>query len=1169
MSGKTNPSTPNGVVIIGNTVPAVQTALSLAQMGVDVKIVTGKASLGCDDSNGTISDLNQNKHFLMPLFLRAACHPRVTLYTNSDVESIEGKKGDFKIQVVQRPRFIDEQLCTSCRRCQAECSARITALIDEHKVVHSAIHTPNLVSRSVPSAYVIDKDGMAPCQASCPLGINIQGFVSLLANGKPDKALSLITEKAPLAGILGRVCKHPCEEKCNRSKVDNPLTIRSLHRFAADNAGGGIVYKKKAEHVATKSKIAVIGSGPAGLTAAWELTRRGYLPVVFESHSVIGGMLATGIPRFRLPKEVREREIEAIIKQGVNIRTGITVGRDITLTYLKERGYNTFFLAIGTQQNNRLNIKGEDLDGVVDCLSLLLTLNLKVDTFVGSNIVIVGGGNAAIDCARVALRSGAQKVTIAYRRSGDEMPADPEEVIEALNEGINIEYQVIPVEILGHNSCVTSVLCQKTRRADEILENGQYKFEPIPDTEFVIEADHVVVAVGQSPNAAQLGFEGLKIDQRTGIIKVDPLTMETSIPGIFAGGDCVTGPNNVVDAMAAGLRAAESICRYIQGRDLVVRRNIEPPQTADVDLDMVEIRPFKRAVMPVLPLQKRKNSFEETTTGLSTVVASKEAQRCLNCGLCSQCMECAAVCEAGAVCHSDSTKHLELGAQTVLKFPLADTKRVESQVGEARQESAKKGIYVIAPSEDTLENQLTTAMAAAFETMMDISPGKMEKEDTDQFKKLVSTQSDKSDSESIIDNRKQTGVFLCRCNGSIDTILDFQGITRHLVETDGVAFVGEISQACVEINTEQIAGIVRDQKLERIVVAACRCCNIDQLCYSCSDRRRICLQLISDKLASASSLVIEYVNIREQCAWLNKDEPGAATEKALQIISAGVARARLAQQQEKVKRIILPSIAVIGGDEATVISANALASRGYQVTFITCFEPKRDTAKDKKDLFEQLKDSDIDVRKWSEMASFNGSPGYYEMTFHNGLDGDCIKVGAVLVSISGVNKSSLDCAKGLLGRVIAHAMKNEDYGDFISAACRNVTFRDNSGIFILQTERESSPGSKLYGLAAANQVTGYIEQPGISGTNVAVKISDGLCRGCGDCSKICPYIETRQREDGTTYAYIDTALCTGCGLCISCCPAGAITQPMQSDEQIIATLRVMLTQPRVLSEVYE
>jgi len=389
------------VAVVGSTGAAIEAAYTLAQMGVEVKLITASRALGWDVAGGAApGDSSLDQRLLWPLLLRAKSHPLITLYTGAEVESVEGNKGDFRMQVVQRPRYIREDLCAGCGRCQVECSARVTSLFGGQKITHTAIHTPLLGARSVPSAYVIDKNGLAPCHVACPLGINVQGFVSLLANGKTDRALALINEVAPLSGILGRVCQHPCEDNCTRAQVDSAVSIRALHRYAADNAGGSIRYSRKYPASSWAGRIAIVGSGPAGLTAAWQLARLGYSPTVFESHGVIGGMLATGIPRFRLPREVREREIGAIIKDlGIDVRTGITVGRDVTVAYLKERGYRAFFLSIGAERNNKLNIPGEELEGVVDCMSLLLTLNLKVDTFVGSNVVVIGDGNSAIDSA--------------------------------------------------------------------------------------------------------------------------------------------------------------------------------------------------------------------------------------------------------------------------------------------------------------------------------------------------------------------------------------------------------------------------------------------------------------------------------------------------------------------------------------------------------------------------------------------------------------------------------------------------------------------------------------------------------------------------------------------------------------------------------------------------
>jgi NADPH-dependent glutamate synthase beta subunit-like oxidoreductase/NAD-dependent dihydropyrimidine dehydrogenase PreA subunit len=1177
MAGKLKTGASKGAAIIGSSVAAVQAALTLAQMGVVVKLITTSASLGWDGIVSNISSSSpQFKRFTLPLLLQATKHPLITLYTRAEIESIEGEKGDFKIKVLQRPRYILEELCTGCGSCQEECSARITSIVKGQKVKHTAIHAPLLEKKAVPSAYVIDKNGLAPCQAACPLGINVQGFVSLLANDKTDKALALINETAPLAGILGRVCTHPCEDSCNRIKVDSPVFIRALHRYAADNAPGGISYKHKLPAKSREEKIAIIGSGPAGLTAAWELTRRGYSPVVFESHSVVGGMLATGIPRFRLPREVREREIEAITKLGVNIRTGIAVGRDVTFVYLKERGYKAFFIAIGTQQNNELNIPGEELDGVVDCMSLLLTLNLKVDTFVGSNIVIVGGGNAAIDSARVALRSGARKVTIAYRRTRAEMPAAPEEVTEATHEGINIEYQVIPVEILGDGSSVTGVRCQKTKLTDEIMENGQHKPEPIPGTDFVIDADHVVVAVGQSPNAPQLDMDGLDMDKRTGVIKVNPLTMQTSIPGVFAGGDCVTGPNNVVDAMAAGLRAAESIDRFIQGNNLETGRSLEPPKTAEVNLETAEISPHKRASMPVIKLQKRLSSMEETTTGLSAQIAQRESQRCFNCALCSRCMECTTTCELGAVFHDDVIKKIDLRAQAVLKFLSSDTTST-ANIDNICPGFDIDGIQIISPKGDgDLASQLTQAMAVALETAIEIKPRKVKAKRTPNPAELEISSTPPVTPSKQTTKSKQVGVFLCRCGNSISSAIDFQSVAQKLSGSPRVTYVQEISQACTESGAKQIANQTTRQRLDSIVLAACRCCSWDQMCYSCTDRRSLCLKYLNQYLILPHNTLVEFVNIREQCAWVHKENPADATHKAGQLISAGVSRALAASPFAPTEQSILPRVLVIGRSLANLAAARALATRGYHVELIASQQTKH--GQDKKEgipqqLFEQLKKANVIVKPWPDDLKLSGSPGNYEAELKYGSEIESVATGAVLVDVEGIGKKESSLLKdasvsGLLGRIISRTNISGFFGSPDTNLLHGITIKETAGIFLLPSDGTGVPKDQvLRGLATAARVATYLEQVKVRPRDLVVNIDSKLCRGCGNCAEICSFIEMRTSDNGMISAFIDKALCLGCGTCIPCCPTGAITQPLQSDKQIIATLCSILNPEKIMSEV--
>ncbi len=1169
MAAKPNSGVSKTVGIIGSNVAAIQAALTLAQMGVKVKLITNLTAFGLDDAlNNMPRNSPLDQRLLWPLWLRVANHPLITLYAGSEVISIEGKQGDLKIQVIQNPRYVHEDLCTGCGRCQAECSANVTSVLRGQKITHSAIHTPIPGTKSVPSAYIIDKNGIASCQVSCPLGINVQGFVSLLARGKTNKALALINEAAPLADILGRVCTHPCENNCNRGQVDSPVYIQALHRYAADNATGAIEYTRKFPAGSREGKIAIVGSGPAGLTVAWELTRRGYSPEVFESHGVIGGMLATGIPRFRLPREVRERAIEAIKKLGINIRTGITVGRDVTLAYLKERGYRVFFLAIGAQQNNKLNIAGEELEGVVDCMSLLLALNLKVDTFVGQNVVVIGGGNAAIDAARAAFRLGAGKVTVFYRRTRAEMPAIPEEVAQAINEGVKIKYRTVPVEILGDGNKVTGVRFQRTKLSSKIMANSRHSPELIPSSDFVVDADHVVVAIGQSPIVSQLNLKSLATDSNTGVIQVNPITLETSIPGVFAGGDCIMGPNNVVEAMAAGLRAAESIDRYMQGCDLEAGRSLEPPQTAEIQIETMEVSPHKRAHMPTVQLKKMLKSFEETTTGLPANKAQIEAQRCLNCARCSQCMECTEVCELGAVFHQDGIRHFEVEVQTLLQFP-SNSSKEEVHIGDVDQEAVIEGFHIAhVSSNDSLTHQVTKAMAIAMETAINFKAREGEEIQEQDFARLdTKPKNHKEISEQTLDITKPVGVFLCSCGGSINSVIDFETMWSKLSQLPEVACIRETAQACTEAGTKEIARQVTELQLDRIVLAACRCCNAQQVCYSCTDRRIMCQQYLDEHLILPYKTIVEFVNIREQCAWAHKDTPKDATHKALQIVLAGIARAKIATSLPSEENPILPSALIIGGGFADITTAKALTSYGYQVELVATQSPQQNK------LIEQLQGSNVMVKAWPTSLKLDGSPGNYEAVLEYDSEIYHAPVGAVLVNMEQlINGTTSLTTKtfnaGLLGRIISRIGNSSYFSGVSDDIIREITIGERSGIFLVLPNGAKSPEEQtIHGLAIAARVSNWLEHANLSPRATAVIIDSKLCRGCGDCADICPYIEMKENKNETVYAYINNLLCLGCGACVARCPAGAITQPLESDKQLVHTLQSMLHRGDIQSRV--
>ncbi len=1158
-----------GVAVIGDSVGAAQAALALADLGVKVNMIISSPSLGLSNTVDSAFPASSEKLLsIWPLLLRAASHPLVALHTNSEVTNIAGKQGRFTIRATRHPRYVREDLCASCGRCEEACSVQVPFLLDGRRATHSAIHAPALDNKTIPSAYCIEKSGVAPCRAACPLGINVQGFISLLSKGKVDQALNLINEAAPLAGVLGRVCTHPCEDNCKRGEVDSPVFIPALHRFAADNAPSGINYRRKAPARSRRERIAIVGSGPAGLAAAWELARRGYGPTIFESHAVVGGMVATGIPRFRLPREVRDREVEAIKALGVDIKTGVTVGRDVTISDLRERGYRAFFLAIGAHQNLSLNIPGEGLEGVVDAISLLFALNLKVGASVGSNVVVIGGGNSAVDSARTAKRRSKGVVRILYRRTAEEMTAVRDEVEEVINEGISIEYLTSPVEILGDGTKVTGIRCQRMKLG-EIEADGRRRPEPIPGSEFVLDADHVVIAIGQRPNSSLLNIRWLEIDSDDATVKVDPLTLETRIPGIFAGGDCVTGPNNVVEAVAAGLQAAESIDRYLRGRDLRKGRSLQKPQPVEVDVSERDVSHYKRARMPAIPPYRRMGRFEEIALGLPVDIGEREAGRCLNCALCSECMECEQVCELGAVLHTDKTEQFDIGAELVIDFAAANNRG-----GNYPRQITRPGIYTVGVDEDrTLEVELALASAVALEAATEL---KLKEEARPAGPDTVGRPSVSLDqtlegAEPASVGKPRVGVVLCRCGGSISSVIDFNQVTNEVLQLPGVCNVQDISQACNEEGANRIAAQAAEWRLDKVVLAACRCCGLEQICFSCTDRRVMCQSHLSNRLTSYYGKNVEFANIREQCARVHGDDPAGATRKAIDIVSSGVARARRPSPAASEGRPVTGSALVLGAGIRGLAAARNLVAQDYSVAVVSGPEsdgareqPPREYLEERDVFLKQLEAQGISIRPWPQVLELEGSPGSYEAVLKHRSQTSRIGAGAVILDLGELagevpREAGAISGESRLGRILARKSGSGAAADALSAVLRGFAIKETDGIFIISPDGGDSPEEQvLKGAAAAARASAYLYQGTLIPRATAVTIDSKLCRGCGDCAAICPYIEMRERSGGVACAYVDQALCLGCGACIAHCPTGAITQPVQSDEQIGSTLEGLL-----------
>lgn len=477
---------------------------------------------------------------------------------------------------------------------------------------------------------------VSPCQNACPLNVDIPGYVMALAQGHFDKALAIICENNPLPAICAHACHHPCEEACNRAKLDEPIAIRSLKRFIIEHAPRTSVKRERPPKKTKKDKVAVIGSGPAGLAAAHDLAILGYPVTVYEAMPVTGGMLILGIPEFVLPREVLQADINSIEALGIEFKTSTALGKDITLDSLSKQGYKAVFIAVGAQLSAKLDIPGVNAPGVFHALSLLEDINLGTKNKFEGKTVIIGGGNVAVDCARAAIRSGASQINITCLESREDMPAFKWEVERAWEEGTRIYPSLAPQEILVKDGKATGVSFNRVKSIEFDTE-GRLKQILVKGKTLSMTADSVIVAIGQAPDLSFVdGVKGLKLSKKTNI-EIDPVSLATNLPGVFAGG-AIVNVATAVEAIADGKRAATSIDRYLRGADLKKNRRLPAKQLAEPDTIPPFIGQRARVKMPALPLKKRPLTFSEVELGFTQEAAVEEAKRCLNCATCGNCV---------------------------------------------------------------------------------------------------------------------------------------------------------------------------------------------------------------------------------------------------------------------------------------------------------------------------------------------------------------------------------------------------------------------------------------------------------------------------------------------------------------------------------------------------
>jgi heterodisulfide reductase subunit A-like polyferredoxin len=727
------------VLVVGGGIGGIQSALDLANSGFKTYLVESKPAIG-----GVMAQLDKtfptndcSMCILSPKLVDVGRHPNIELLTYSEIEGFEGKSGRFKVKIRKRARYVNMEKCTGCGECSTVCPVELPNEFDEEINNRKAIYVE--YPQAVPLKYAIDKKGVHPCRDVCPAGVGAPGYVTLAARGKFYEALKLIKERLPFPSICGRICHRPCERVCTRKDIDSPVGIAHIKRFIGDLELRIPVYQiPKAEP--KKESVAIVGGGPAGLTAAHDLAMMGYHVTIFEKSPVLGGWMWFGIPRFRLPKEILEREISAILALGVKVNLNIDVGKDISIQDIFKRGHSAVFLAIGAQNGKGLNIPGNELNGVFQATEFLKELNLgKIITTpiafinsdlcnkcgncideciyeaikpdivskdgentipivneylckgcgkcasvctqkaiklsgyrdikkeIGKKVVVVGGGNAALDAARSALRIGAKEVTIMYRRSREDMPAEPDwEIDETVEEGAKLIHYMTPVRAIGKNGKLTAIECVRMQSTDEVDSSGRRKVVPIPNSNFIKEIDSLILAIGQEVDAKYFANDdALKIN-KWGTIQADEVTFETNMKGVFCGGDAIKGAGTVIEAIADGKEAAVSIDRYIQGKDIAQGRGVKKEIA---EFDTQGVKKEKKVPMRYLPLEKRKNNFNEVELGYSEEEVMQEARRCLNCGGCSECYECVRTCEADAVDHEMTDELVEIEVGSVILSP--------------------------------------------------------------------------------------------------------------------------------------------------------------------------------------------------------------------------------------------------------------------------------------------------------------------------------------------------------------------------------------------------------------------------------------------------------------------------------------------------------------------
>ncbi|MGE5424641.1 MAG: FAD-dependent oxidoreductase [Syntrophothermus sp.] len=653
------------VMVVGGGIAGQEAALNLADMNYKVLLVEKELSIGGKmiQLSKVFPTLDCAACITTPKMSETARHHNITLMLNSEISTISKTNGNFRIDVTKKPRYVKPEACTGCQECEAACPEVRKDEYNRGLAGRKVAYIPfNLANPRI--ANIDRQDVSAPCIAECPGGVKPYGYVSLVRNGQFEDAMRLHLEDAPLPGSLGRACYAPCQNACTRGSLEAPVDMRRIKRFFTE-----AYYEKypvpppnPIEQTSGK-KIAVIGSGPAGLTAAYFLAQKGHQVKIFEAAPQLGGMLKLTLPEYRLPKQVVDRDIQNVLALGVETQVNTRV---TDINDLKKEGFDVVFVSVGTHETSRMGIRGSEMNGIVNCLDFLRQANIgKKEDLTGKRVMVIGGGNTAMDAARTAIRLGAASVDVIYRRSRREMPSFEIEISEAEEEGVKINELLNPVEYTGENNKLTAVKLIRMK-LDMPDENGRRKPIPVEGSEFILPVDLIIEAIGLQPSTSCFSNQ-IRIS-KNGTIQVDPKTMQTSLPFVFAGGDSVSGPSSIIEAIGQGKKAAFYMDKYLAGEDMAAFEfgeklpAVEKQKVLSGDT-IVSLPPVEEKLRPV---KERVLDFQDVEITFSQEEALASASRCLDCSNCRECHQCVTACPANAIDFSQKKEKVTATADAIV-----------------------------------------------------------------------------------------------------------------------------------------------------------------------------------------------------------------------------------------------------------------------------------------------------------------------------------------------------------------------------------------------------------------------------------------------------------------------------------------------------------------------